>query len=354
MARMFHKAAHKAGLPPGTMIYVGEQKVERVTIRVTDYGPDHLDETVHHDVADVLAFRDSDTVTWIDVTGLHDTDALRTLGEHFGLHPLVLEDLVSTGQRPKLEDYDRYLYLVCRMITLDPAGGKLDSEQISLVIGPRWVLSFQEREGDVFDAVRNRLRQGKGRIRRSGPDYLTYALVDAVVDNYFVVLERLGEVIEDLENDLLDAPDQSHLASIHGYKREMVQLRRSVWPLREVVGGIARGESPLVTEETQVFYRDLYDHTIQAADAVESLRDILTGLQDLYLSSISNRMNEVMKVLTIMGSMFIPLTFVAGIYGMNFEHMPELGWRWSYPLFWLVIVGLSGGLLAFFRRRGWL
>jgi magnesium transporter len=344
----------KAGLAPGTVVYFGERKAERVTIRLMDYGPESFREDEPGSVEDCLASRDTATVSWINVDGLHDTEILQRLCGHFGIHPLVQEDIVNTTQRPKFEDYGDYVYLVCRMMTYDAEARQLVSEQISLVVGKTWVLSFQERQGDVFEPVRERARQGKGRLRRLGPDYLAYALVDAVVDNYFVILEQMGEQIEILEAELLSAPARDHLAAIHAFKREIVLMRRSVWPLREVVGAILREESALMEEATRFFFRDLYDHTIQVADAVDSLRDILSSLQDLYLSSVSNRMNEVMKVLTIMGSVFIPLTFVAGIYGMNFAHMPELAWRWSYPLFWLVILGLAGALVTWFRRRGWL
>jgi magnesium transporter len=336
------------------MVHLGDRLTDRMTIRLIDYSPEHYHEEELDSVEQCLASRDTESITWINVNGLHETEALQRLCEHFGLHPLVQEDIVNTNQRPKHEDYEDYVYVVCRMITYDRETRQLVSEQISLVVGRTWVLSFQEREGDVFDAVRERARQGKGRLRRLGADYLAYALMDAVVDNYFVVLEQVGEQIEELEADLLASPRPEHLAAIHAFKREMVQLRRAVWPLREVVGGILRDESSLTAETTRFFFRDLYDHTVQVADAVESLRDILSSLQDLYLSSVSNRMNEIMKVLTIMGSVFIPLTFVAGIYGMNFAHMPELAWRWSYPLFWLVILALGGGLVAWFRRRGWL
>jgi magnesium transporter len=354
MAPMFRQMQKKAGLAPGTVVYLGERRAERMAIRLMDFSPEHFREEELAGVGECLDCRDTDSVTWINIDGLHETDALQRLCQHFGVHALVQEDIVNTSQRPKFEDYEDHVYIVCRMITYDESARQLVSEQISLVVGESWVLSFQERPGDVFDAVRERARQGKGRLRRLGPDYLAYALLDAVVDHYFVVLEQIGDSVEGLEAELLDAPTPTHLAAIHAHKREMVVLRRSARPLREVAGGIVRDEQPLITESTRLFFRDLYDHTIQVSDAIESLRDILSSLQDLYLSSVSNRMNEIMKVLTIMGSIFIPLTFVAGIYGMNFAHMPELQWRWSYPLFWLVIVGLGGGLIVWFRRRGWL
>lgn len=354
MPQFFRTRRGRVGAAPGTVEFVGPRKVERMTLQAMAMDPQHCDE---HDLADVdaaLPVRDAGQLTWLNIEGLHDTDGLRRLGDHFGLHPLVQEDIVNTHQRPKLEDYEDYVYLVCRMITYDETRGGLSSEQVSLVIGPRWLLTFQEQPGDVFDGVRHRIRQGKGRIRTAGAAYLAYALLDAVVDSYFVVIESMGERIEELEEALLEAPEQSYLAAIHGLKREMILLRRAVWPLREVAAGLERGDSPLVQKASRVFYRDLYDHTIQVAEAVESYRDILTGLQDLYLSSVSNRMNEVIKVLTVIGTLFIPLTFLVGVYGMNFHYMPELAWKWSYPLFGLLCVGVAGGMLTWLKRRGWL
>jgi magnesium transporter len=348
---MGHK---KPGQAPGTVSYVGEKKVAHMRIMLMDYDPPHVEEKEFSDVGDVLAYRDAPTVSWININGLHDTVALQKLGDHFGLHPLVLEDIVNTHQRPKMEDYQDYVYLVCRMIYFSEDTQQIDTEQISLVLGPNYILSFQEREGDVFDPVRERIRHGKGRIRKTGPDYLAYALLDAVVDNYFIALEKVGDRIESMEMELLDEPTTELLQAIHALKREMILVRRAVWPLREVLGRLERAESILIKEETSVFLRDVYDHTIQVADVVESFRDMLSGLQDLYLSSISNKMNEVMKVLTIIATIFVPLTFVAGIYGMNFDFMPELHWKWGYPGVWVVILTVGVVMLVYFRRRKWL
>ena len=353
MTRLFRPFKGKVGAAPGTVQYHGPRKVEQIVLQVMDMTPDLLEERELGGVEEALAYRDTSSLTWLNIIGLHDIDTLRRIGDHFGLHPLVQEDIVNTHQRPKLEDYEDYLYLVCRMISFDAEAASISTEQVSLVVGPHWILTFQEQPGDVFEGVRQRIRLGKGRIRTTGPAYLAYALLDAVVDSYFVVIERVGDEIESLEERLLQAPEASLLHAIHKIKREMILLRRAVWPLREVAAGCERGDSPLLPRTTRIFFRDLYDHTIQVADAVDSYRDILTGLQDLYLSSVSNRMNEVMKVLTTIGTLFIPLTFLAGIYGMNFEHMPELGWKWSYPVFGVVCVGLITGMLAWFRRRHW-
>ncbi len=354
MSRIYHRARKRVAGSPGTVEYTGEHQVERATITVLQYDPDHLEEASPASAEECLRYRDSPIVAWLNVNGLSETATLERFGSHYGLHPLVVEDIGNTQQRPKLEDYEDYLYLVCRMISYDERRDRLESEQVSIVLGRTWVLSFQERDGDVFEPVRSRIRGGKGRIRQRGADYLAYALLDAVVDHYFVVLESFGERIEDLEKDLLERPETGLLERIHGLKREMILLRRAVWPLRDVIAGLERLESELIQDTTMPFLRDVYDHVIQIADIIESYRDMLSGLQDLYLNSLSNRMNEVMKVLTIAATIFVPLTFLAGIYGMNFVHMPELHWKWGYPLFWVVAVAIAGGMLAFFRRKRWL
>lgn len=354
MSRLTQRRPTKAAQPPGTVEYVGARKVETIDISVLDYGPEGCREDRPAALAELLPHRDTGTVTWIDIDGLHDTELLRGLGDHFGFHPLVLEDVVNTHQRPKLEDYGGYLYIVVRMLSYDAGRRELGNEQVSLLLGPNYVFSLQESRGDVFEPVRERIRNGKGRIRSSGPDYLAYALLDAVVDGYFEILEQLGEEIEELESQLVENPRPEQQQAVHQLKREMILLRKSVWPLREVLAGLERSESDLMRDGTRVFVRDVYDHAIQVIDVVESFRDMLTGLQDLYLSSISNKMNEVMKVLTIIGTIFIPITFLAGVYGMNFTHLPELGWKWGYPAFWAASLAVGGVMVAFFRRRRWL
>lgn len=354
MSKLFRHRVSKPAQPPGTVEFLGRIKTEEIVITVIDYEDGRFEEKRVEDIAECLPFRDTDSTTWINIDGLHDVGCLKAISDHFGIHPLVQEDIVNAHQRPKVEDYDAYLFIITHMLnaTDDPFG--IRSEQISLILGPNFVISFQERPGDVFEPVRERLRKGKGRIRDWGADYLAYALLDAVVDHYFIILEKAGELIETVEESLLESPDPSHLQLVHQYKREMILMRRAVWPLREVIGFLERAESGLIQERVGPFLRDVYDHTIQVAESIETFRDMLSGLQDLYLSSISNKMNEVMKVLTIAATIFVPLTFIAGIYGMNFEHMPELGWKWSYPVFWGVIVGAAGGMVAFFRRRKYL
>jgi magnesium transporter len=354
MPRVMQKRSQKAGLPPGTVVHVGEKRTERAKITVLDYDEAQFHEAEVQTVGETLPFKNSPTVTWINVDGIHEVEILDQLGDSFGLHPLVVEDIANTDQRPKTEDFGDYIYVVLRMLQYEKGGEEVVTEQTSLILGESYVLSFQERPGDVFDPIRERIRSYKGRIRKMGADYLAYTLIDSIVDNYFVVLERLGEEIESLEEELVTNPIPETLQTIHELKREMIFLRKSVWPLREVINALERGESSLIQESTAIYFRDVYDHTIQVIDAVETLRDIISGMLDIYLSSISNRMNEVMKVLTIIATIFIPLTLIAGIYGMNFRYMPELEWRWGYLMVWLVMLALGISMVVYFRRRRWL
>ncbi len=353
MPKISHRRSRKAGLPPGSLIHVGEVKAERIKITVIDYDEQNFQETETETVEECFAFRDKDTVSWINVDGVHDGEAIGKLGSCFGVHPLILEDIMSTGQRPKIEDMGSYIYIVVRMLSFQGKKREVQSEQVSLILGPNFVISFQESVGDVFDPVRDRIRSGKGRLRKMGPDYLAYALIDAVVDNYFFVLEKLGEKVEEVEEELVNDPSRKTLQEIHVLKREMIYLRKSVWPLREVISGLTRTESKLVSESTGIFLRDVYDHTVQVIDTVETFRDMLSGMLDIYLSSISNRMNEVMKVLTIIATIFIPLTFIAGIYGMNFKFMPELEWHWGYFIILGVMIVVAVWMLIFFKRKKW-
>jgi len=354
---MFHirkRRTKKTGLPPGTPVYVGERKDEKVRISVLDYDEVQYQEKEVKDVEECFPFKDTSTVTWINIDGIHQVDIIEKIGKHFGLHPLIQEDIVNTEQRPKMEDFGTYIYIVLKMIYPDENDGEIKMEQVSLILGENFVISFQEKEGDIFNHVRERLKNGKGRIRKMKADYLAYSLLDAVVDNYFFILEKTGEQIEELEDRVVSQPKPETLQEIHRLKRMMIFLRRSVWPLREVISNLERGESSLIQETSRIYLRDVYDHTIQVIDSVETFRDMLSGMHDTYLSSISNRMNEIMKVLTIIATIFIPLTFIAGIYGMNFQFMPELGWRWGYFAVWLIMVGVAVVMVGFFRRKKWL
>jgi magnesium transporter len=349
-----HKKGPKdVGLPPGTLIHVGEKKSESTKISIIDYDEAQIQEVDAKSAEECFPYKDKPTVTWIKIDGLHEIDVIEKIGRHFELHPLVLEDILNTGQRPKIEEFEDYIVIIIKMFILEPEG-MVDAEQISIVLGPNFVLSFQEKEGDVFNNILERLKKGKGRIRKMKSDYLAYALVDTVVDQYFVILEGLGEKIESIEENLLNDPGPETLHSIHELKRVMIQLRRSVWPLREVVNKFERSESQLINDSTKPFLRDVYDHTIQTIDTIETYRDMLSGMLDLYLSSISNRMNEVMKVLTIIATIFIPLTFITGIYGMNFQYMPELGMRWGYPMVLIIMALIGVTMLVYFRRKRWL
>jgi len=354
MQKLIKKRSKKAGLPPGTLVHIGEKKAETPKIIIMDYDEAHFEEKETKTIEECFLFKDKPTVTWINIDGLHQVEILERLGECYGLHPLVLEDILNTDQRPKMEDYGEYLYIVLRMLNYNDKSSEIEAEQISLILGPNFVFSFQEREGDTFNLIRERIRNSKGRIRKMGADYLTYTLLDSIVDNYFIILEKLGEKIEFLEDELVTRPTPETLQIIHHLKREMIFLRKAVWPLREVIGSLERGEPPLVKETTRVYLRDVYDHTIQTIDTIETYRDMVSGMLDIYLSSISNRLNAVMKVLTIIATIFMPLTFLAGIYGMNFKYMPELEWRWGYLMVWLIMIGIGVFMLTYFKKKRWL
>lgn len=354
MRKIFKRGSKKAGLAPGTLVFVGEKKAEKVTFTIIDYDADNLQETEVETVEECVAYRDKKSVTWINISGIHDVAVIEKIGEKFNLHPLLMEDIVNTEQRPKLEDYEDYLSVILKMLYSEGENHVIQHEQISLIVAPGLVISLQEKEGDVFEPVRQRIRKGKGRIRKSGADYLAYALIDTVVDHYFKIFEEIGENIEELQEEILKNPSPEILQSIQDLKREMIFIRRSIWPLQEIISGLLRSESVLIREDILPYLRDVYDHTIQVIDTAETFRDMLSGMLDIYLSSVSNKMNEVMKVLTIMATIFIPLTFIAGIYGMNFEFMPELKWHWSYPLLWVVLITIFVAMVFWFKRKKWL
>jgi magnesium transporter len=354
MSRFIKKRTSKVGLPPGSLVHIGEPKTDRITISVFNYDEIHFQEKEVKTIEECFPFKDMSGVTWIDIDGVHEPEILEKLGGCFGLHSLVLEDIFNTDQRPKIEDYNDYIYIVLKMIYYNDKKGEIIAEQISLIVGPHYIISFQERRGDVFDPVRERIRRNKGNIRKFGSDYLAYSLIDAIVDNYFTVVEKLGEKIEDVEEELVTNPTTQILQSIHGLKKEMMFFRKSVWPLRDVVNSLERGESALFQKTTFVYFRDVYDHTIQIADTIETLRDMLSSMLDIYLSSISNRLNAIMKVLTIIATIFIPLTFIVGIYGMNFKYMPELEWHWGYFAVWFVIILIVVLMVVYFKKKKWL
>jgi magnesium transporter len=340
------------GAPPGTIIYSGKDTSEKVKITLIEYNETEYFEKDFYSFSECMENVNQSMVKWINVDGIHKADLIETIGKHFNIHPLTLEDIVNTNQRPKFEDYDSYVVSIMKMIYYDT---EIRSEQLSVVLIQGMVISFQEvLGGDAFDMIRTRIRQGKGRIRKMGADYLAYALLDAVVDCYFNILEKIGDRIELLEEEVVDNPTRQTLEQIHHMKREMIFLRKAVWPMRELISNLERSETELIKSSTDIYLRDLHDHVIRVIDTVETFRDLLSGMMDIYLSSVSNRMNEIMKVLTIITTIFVPVTFIVGVYGMNFEDMPELHSKWGYPVTMAVIVLTIISLLIYFRRRKWL
>ncbi len=355
MFESLHRRISKKGLPPGTVTYVGRDQTRPVALEVIHVTPEGVRQDRLDNAEACAAFVDSQSLCWINVDGLHDPECLTRLGELFRLHPLVLEDIAHTGQRPKLDELDGALFLVLKMLRYDEDERRIEDEQVSFVLQENTLLTFQEKGGgDVFGEARKRLLAGSGKLAKSGPDYLMYALIDAVVDNYFVVLERMGEDIEEVEEALLASPSPGELETIHGLRREALFLRRFIWPLREVVARLDKGGSPLIQDTTIVYLRDLYDHTIQVMDTVETFRDMLSGMLELYLSNVSLKLNETMKVLTMISTIFMPLSFLASLYGMNFRHMPELETQYGYFVVLGVMACTVTGMVLFFRRRGWL
>ncbi len=359
MTRLFARFSQKRGLKPGAPVFVGEPRQEHVRITVIDYNKTEITEREIERAEDCFGFRDSSSLTWINISGMHDTKLVEEVATHFGIHPLAIEDILNTGHRPKIEETDSYILVILKMLYPEGEEGEIHSEQVSIVFGKKYVLSFQERDGDVFEPVRTRIRNTTPRVRFLEPDYLAYALTDAVVDGYYHVLEHVAEQVDACEDRMMANDDGDDLETIHQLRRELVLMRRRVWPLREVVTWLERSESPLLSDVTRPYLRDLFDHTIQVIDTIESFRDVVTGLMDFHLSNVSNRMNQVMKVLTIIATIFIPLGFLAGVYGMNFDtdspfNMPELGFRYGYLLFWLIALLIGVGLFTFFRRRKWL
>ena len=348
------KVRQKAGLPPGTLI-----PPERSAgggppvITIIDYDTNRFVEKNLSCLEECLPFKESDTVTWINIDGLSDIALMEQIGKNFDIHPLVLESILNTEQRPKFEDFDSYLYVNLKMLQYIEASHQVKIEQVSLIVGKRYILSFQEDVGDVFDPVRERIRKD-GRIRKFGTDYLAYALIDAIVDNYFIVMESLGEQVEILEETLAKNPSKDMLISIHTLKKDMIYLRKSVWPLREVISGLERSDNPLIQDATRIYLRDVYDHTIQVIDAIETFRDMVSGMIDIYLSGVSMRLNEIMKVLTLIATIFIPLTFIVGIYGMNFRDMPELSSPYGYTGVWVVMILVTSVMLIYYHKKRWI
>jgi magnesium transporter len=354
VARLIKNKPKKIGLDPGSLIYVGDKEKQPIHITLIDYTKDYFKEETISRIEDLLSYKQSDSTSWINIDGVHEVEILEKIGKHFDIHPLTLEDILNTNQRPKSDEYSNYLYIVLRMFFFDREDKSLKNEQVSLILTKNCLITFLEDAGDVFDPVRERLRKAATKMRELNTDYLAYALIDSIVDSYFHILEKIGEEVEVLEDALVLDPNKHDLQSIHLLRREMILLRRAIWPLREVISSMQRNENELIEERTRIYLRDVYDHTIQVIDTIESYRDMVVGMLDTYLSSTSNKLNEVMKVLTVISTLFIPLTFLAGVYGMNFKSFPELGYDWMYPWgFWIITFLVVIVMAVFFKRKKW-
>ncbi len=346
-----NKKNSNIGLPPGTLVYNGPSTNERVKITLIEYNETEFFEQEFYDLSECMKNVKPNMTKWLNVEGVHRLELIEKIGKHYDIHPLTLEDIVNVDQRSKFEEYDNYVLCIMKMITFDT---EVHAEQLSLILHENTVISFQEPHGgDAFDIIRSRLRQAKGRVRKLGSDYLFYALIDAVVDSYFNIIEKIGDAVEEIEEEIMNNANKNSLIKLYQLKRELIFLRKQVWPMRDMISNMIRSESDFISKNTQIFLRDLLDHSTRIIDTVETYRDLLSGIMDVYLSNTSNRMNEVMKVLTIMSSIFIPVTFIAGVYGMNFEFMPELKSPYGYAITWLVMIGVMVGQIIYFKRRKW-
>lgn len=344
--------SENVGAPPGTLFYNGEERTGRIKITLIEYNETEYFEHEYFDLSDCLSDVRPNMVKWINVDGIHKPEVVEKIGKIYNIHPLTLEDIVHVDQRPKFEDYEHYVFAVMKMISY---GTEVKAEQLCILLLENTVISFQEPfGGDAFDIIRNRLRQAKGRVRKLGADYLAYALMDAVVDCYFTAIEKIGDKVEEIEEEIISSSDNKSLLELYHLKREMIYLRKQVWPMRDMINNMIRSETTLINETSDIYLRDLSDHVTRIIDTVETYRDLLSGIMDIYLSTNANRMNEVMKVLTIMSSVFIPVTFIAGVYGMNFDNMPELHTRNGYFIVCGIMCAVMLGMLAYFKKKKWL
>lgn len=348
-------AADKSGLPPGTLIHIGERHASECKISVTQYNADTLIRQEINSIAELKQLRNAELITWVNVDGLSDIHIVESIGQELNIHPLVLEDILSTHQRPKLEEYDDFLYLVIKGISLSQEKNfNLQYEQISILLLANYVVTFKEKADDTFDPINNYLQNHNGRLRQLGSDYLAYVILDTVVDEYFVVEDSLDGIIDPLEDNILFNSNKEMLQTVQQIRRGLISMKRNISPLRELLATIQRIDTPLLQEKTLRYYGDVYDHVLRVTDSLESYRERISAMHDIYLSSISNKLNETMKILTIFASIFIPLTFIAGVYGMNFEYMPELKWRWAYPALWVIFIAIGMSLLVFFKKKKWM
>ncbi|HKK42888.1 MAG TPA: magnesium/cobalt transporter CorA [Bacteroidales bacterium] len=339
---------------PGSVKYVGINRLTPVKLHLIDYNENSFTESDPASISECVPVKEDGFIKWLNISGVHNERIIHDVGERFGIHPLVMEDIANTTQRPKVEDHDDYIFLVIKMAYIKPGNGELQIEQVSMLVGRNYVISLQEKEGDILDSLRERLRTNKGKLRKMGTDYLMYSILDTIVDNYFSVIEYIGEQMEEAEEQLLKSANQVTLNNIYHLKRELMFLHKSIWPMREVINSLQRDDFELIDKTTFLYLRDVYDHTIQVAETLEIFREMSSGMLDLYLSTVSNRLNEVMKVLTIFAAVFIPLTFLAGVYGMNFKFMPELEWRYGYALWWVVTLVISILMFIFFKKKKWM
>ncbi|MFP8488997.1 magnesium/cobalt transporter CorA [Gracilimonas sp. Q87] len=348
------KHSKEPGQAPGTLQFTGEKRIENVQLNLLDYDVEQLGEYDITEIEESKPYLESPSKTWVNVLGLHDVEKLKHIWSYFGLHPLIQEDILNTNQRAKIEEYPDQVFFVLRMMSIMEETGELNVEQVSIVLYEDSVLSFQEDDYPIFEPVLHRLRNKAPRLRKEGPDYLAYALIDTIVDHYFKVMEKLGDEIEILEDHIISSADDDIPEQIHALRRKVLYLRKAIWPLRDSLNNLLREESPLINEENKIYFRDVHDHLVQIIDGIENYRDMIIGMLDMYMSQVSNKMNEVMKVLTIIATIFIPLTFLAGIYGMNFEYMPELSVKWAYPAIWVIMILTTIGMLIYFRKKKWL
>ncbi|MGD9949775.1 MAG: magnesium/cobalt transporter CorA [Desulfobulbus sp.] len=353
MAQSFSLPSKKAGLPPGTLVHVGSSPAHTGRITLTSYTSDHCEEFPVQSLEDILQHRGCGNSLWVQCEGLNILELVEAIGRELQVHPLVLEDILNTHQRPKFEEYENYLFFVVKILRCSPEL-RVEHEQISILLFPDMVVTFREKAGEMFTGLKQRLNATQGRIRSLGPDYLAYAIIDLVVDHYFILADTLEDAIENIELELLAKPQAQIFTTIQLLKRELVFIRKAITPIREVLLAIQRSESPLIQPRTQPYFRDVFDHSLRIIDIMDSYRDLINGMLEIYLSSISNRMNEIMKVMTVFATIFIPLTFLVGVYGMNFDHMPELHWKWGYPILWGLFFCIPAGLLTVFKKKGWL
>lgn len=354
MNKTFRKRSHKAGMAPGTLLHIGENLLSKIRLSYLEYDEKNLFEEEDVSIETCLNRIETPLMTWIQVYGVSDPTIISSLGTHFRLHSLILEDVLNTSQRAKLDTYKDQVFVVCRLLRYNELNHELKDEQVSIIFGPNYLISFLEKDEDVFKPIKERLQNENNRMRREGPDYLAYALLDIIVDQYFVVLEKVDVDLDNLEEELMHFPKADTIKKMQKAKREMIFLRKSIWPMRDVISRFQRLEPPIVSTSLQVYLRDVYDHLVQTIDIIEGFRDVVSGMMDVYLSNINIRTNEIMKVLTIVSTIFVPLTFISSLYGMNFEFMPELHYKYGYPVVLALLASVAGVMLYYFHRKKWL